>query len=109
MSSADWVVDSQLGDLRDLYVVRLLFRFASYAAVATSKWVEAHSFLLRWLHAMEVMFGAAEVRGRIDSECKGPPMHVPYPGLQLRASPSVSPILRNALRSNASTARRSLL
>ena len=43
-------------------------RFASYAAVATSNWVEAHSFLVRWLHPMEVMFGAAEVRQ--DRECQ---------------------------------------
>lgn len=38
-----------------------LRRYASYAAVATRSWVKARSFLLRWLHPMDTMFGAAEV------------------------------------------------
>lgn len=37
------------------------FRYASYAAIATQRWAMAHSFLSRWLHPMETMFGAAEV------------------------------------------------
>eukprot|EP00903_Cladosiphon_okamuranus_P012967 g12103.t1 len=36
-------------------------RYASYAAIATQRWVSAYSFLSRWLHPMETMFGAAEV------------------------------------------------
>ncbi|CBJ49061.1 conserved unknown protein [Ectocarpus siliculosus] len=36
-------------------------RYASYAAIATHSWSKAYSFLSRWLHPMDAMYGAAEV------------------------------------------------
>ncbi|CAM9092145.1 unnamed protein product [Hapterophycus canaliculatus] len=36
-------------------------RYGSMAAIATKSWGKAHSFLSRWLHPMDKMFGAAEV------------------------------------------------
>lgn len=45
------------------------FRYASYAAVAMHDWVKAHSFLLRWLHPMDEMFGAAEVSSAFAGQC----------------------------------------